>query len=316
MKTVLLEEKTVTSGGDITFDEFRTFGELTVYPLTPPDKLIEYVADNEAAIINKTVFTADILKKCPSLKYIGLCATGYNNVDVDAARELGITVCNCPAYSTDAVAQQVFAYILHYANRVSDYNEDVHAGGWINSPTFAYFKFPMFELAGKKLGMIGYGSIGRRVAEIALTFGMEVLVSTRTPREDSRVRFVSREDIFRESDIITLHCPLTEDTRELICKETLSLCSKDAIIINTSRGGTVNEHDLAEALKNGSIAGAAVDVISEEPMKADNPLYGAPNCIITPHTAWSPMQTRKRLLRIAADNLRAFIGGHPINKVN
>ena len=315
MKTVLLEEQTVTSGGEVTFDEFRTLGEVTAYPLTPQDKVIEYVADNEAAIINKTVFTREIMEKCPFLKYIGLCATGWNNVDIKAARELGITVTNCPAYSTDAVAQQVFAYILHFVNRVSDYNEDVHSGGWINSPTFSYFRFPMYELAGMKLGIIGYGSIGRRVADIALAFGMEVLVSTRTPKEDSRVRFVSKEELFKSCDIITLHCPLTDETKGLICEKTLSLCSPDTVIINTSRGGAVNEHDLAEALKNGWIAGAAVDVVSAEPMKKDNPLLTAPNCIITPHTAWSPVQTRKRLLQLAAENLRAFIEGHPINQV-
>ena len=316
LKIVLLEEQTVTSGSDVSFAEFRSLGDVTAYPLTPQDKVIEYVADNEAAIINKTVFTRGIMEKCPKLKYIGLCATGYNNVDTAAARDLGITVCNCPSYSTDAVAQQVFAYILHFANRISDYNEDVHAGGWVKSPTFAYFKFPMNELAGMKLGIIGYGNIGKRTADIALAFGMDVYVSSRSPKNDDRVRFVSLENIFSECDFITLHCPLTESTKELVSAKYLSLCKKSAVIINTSRGGTVNEADLADALKNGTIAGAAVDVISEEPMKETNPLLYAPNCVITPHTAWSPIQTRKRLIKLAADNLRAFIDGKPINQVN
>ncbi|MDY2847395.1 MAG: D-2-hydroxyacid dehydrogenase [Oscillospiraceae bacterium] len=316
MKIAVLEEQTVTSGGEVSFDEIRSLGETVCYPLTPQDKVVQNVCDCGAAIINKTVFTREVMEQCPNLKYIGLCATGYNNVDIKAAAELGITVCNCPAYSTDAVAQQVFSYILHFMNRVSEYDSDVHNGGWINSPTFSYFTFPTYELKGMTLGIIGFGSIGSRVAEIARVFGMDILAYSRTPKNADSVEFVPLEDIFRRSDIITLHCPLTADTEGLINIDNLKLCKPSAIVINTSRGPVVNEKDLAYALRNNIIAGAAVDVISSEPMKKDNPLINAPNCVITPHVAWAPVQTRQRLMKIAADNLRAFINGTPQNKVN
>ncbi|MBQ4224858.1 MAG: D-2-hydroxyacid dehydrogenase [Oscillospiraceae bacterium] len=316
MKIAILEEKTVTNDSEVSFDGIRALGECVCYPLTPQEKLLEHLGDAEAAIINKTVFTRETIGKCPHLKYIGLCATGYNNVDTAAAAEAGITVTNCPAYSTDAVAQQVFAYILHFMNRTAQYDRDVHDGGWVRSDTFSYFPFPTYELAGMKLGIIGYGSIGKRVADIALAFGMEVFVSTRTPQKDDRVQFIGTDDIFSVCDIITLHCPLTPETKELVNMARLSRCRKNAIIINTSRGGAVNEYALASALHDHIIAGAAVDVISEEPMKADNPLLTAPNCVITPHISWAPLQTRKRLLKIAEDNLRAYINGSPVNKVN
>lgn len=316
MKIAILESQTVTSGGDISFDEICSLGETVCFPLTPQEKAVENVGSCEAAIINKTVFTREIMEQCPNLKYIGLCATGYNNVDVKAAAELGITVCNCPSYSTDAVAQQVFSYILCFMNKVSEYNEDVHRGGWINSPTFSYFTFPTYELKGMTLGIIGFGSIGSRVAEIARVFGMNIIAYSRTPKNIPEVEFVPMEEIFRRSDIITLHCPLTAETEGLINMDNLKLCKPSAIVINTSRGPVVNEKDLAYALENHIIAGAAADVISSEPMKKDNPLLNAPNCIITPHTAWAPVQTRQRLMKIAADNLRAFINGKPQNKVN
>lgn len=317
MKIVVLEEKTVVNGSDdVSFDEVCSLGETTLYPLTPDDKIIEYVGDAEAVLCNKTVFTREIMAACPNLKYIGLCATGYNNIDTAAASELGITVTNCPAYSTDAVAQQVFSYILCFMSKTDIYNKDVHDGGWIRSDTFSYFTFPTYELAGQTIGIIGYGSIGRKVAKIANAFGMNVIVSTRTPRTDDTVEFVSTEAIFRRSDIISLHCPLTPQTAGLVNMDMLKLCKPSAIIINTSRGPAVNENDLAQALKDGIIAGAGLDVVSKEPMLPDNPLMGAPNCIITPHVAWAPVQTRKRLLKIAAENLRAYIGGKPVNKVN
>lgn len=316
MKIAILEEQTVTSGGEVSFDEIRSLGETVCFPLTPQDKVIENVGDCDAAIINKTVFTREVMEQCPNLKYIGLCATGYNNVDVKTAAELGITVCNCPAYSTDAVAQQVFSYILHFINKVAEYDIDVHSGGWINSPTFSYFTFPTYELKGMTLGIIGFGSIGSRVAEIARVFGMNIIAYSRTPKNIQGVEFVPLEDIFRRSDIITLHCPLTAETEGLINIDNLKLCKPSAIVINTSRGPVVNEKDLALALENNIISGAAVDVISSEPMKKDNPLMNAPNCVITPHVAWAPVQTRQRLMKIAADNLRAFINGKPQNKVN
>ena len=315
MKIVLLEEKTV-SRGDISLDCFYKLGDVTGYPLTPQDKVIERVGSAEAVIINKTVFTREIMEKCPNLRYIGLCATGFNNVDIKAANDLGITVCNVPSYSARAVAQQVFSYVLYFASRTADYNRDVHEGGWIRSDTFSYFTIPTYELCGLTMGIIGYGNIGKSVAEIARAFGMKVIVSTRTPKEDKDVEFVSTDEVFRNSDFISIHCPLTDKTKGLVNMEKLSLCRKNAVIINTARGPVVNEHDLAEALNSGIIAGAGVDVISEEPMKQGNPLLTAKNCVITPHVAWAPVQTRKRLLDIAADNLKKFMDGTPQNTVN
>lgn len=315
MKIILLEEKTV-SQGDVSLDGFKTLGQVTGYPLTPQDKVAERVGNAEAVIINKTVFTREIMEKCPNLRYIGLCATGFNNVDIKAAAELGITVCNVPAYSTSAVAQQVFSYVLHFASRTADYNADVQSGGWVRSDTFSYFTIPTFELSRMTMGIIGFGSIGSAVARIARAFGMNVIASTRTPKTAEGVSFVSTEEVFKCADFISLHCPLTEETKGLVNLERLRLCKPTAYIINTSRGPVVNENDLAEALSSGVIAGAGLDVVETEPMKADNPLLGAKNCIITPHVAWAPVQTRERLIAAAVDNLRSFIDGDPKNKVN
>ncbi len=315
MKIVILEAATV-SKNDVSFEEIYRLGEVREYPLTPVDKIVEYVGDAEAVLCNKTPFTAEVLEACPNLKYIGLCATGYNNIDVAAATRLGITVCNAPAYSNAAVAQQVFSFILRYTNRTSAYNRFVHNGGWIRSETFSAFEYPITELAGKTLGIIGYGRIGRQVAKIAHAFDMNVIVNTRTAKQDSSVKFVGLKELLAKSDIITLHCPLTDETNGLIDLDALKLCKPSAIIINTSRGAVINEADLAYALENDIIAGAGLDVLCEEPMSADNPLLNAKNCIITPHIAWAPIDTRKRLITIVADNLSAFINGKPINTVN
>lgn len=315
MKIVILEAATV-SKNDVSFEEIYRLGEVREYPLTPVDKIVEYVGDAEAVLCNKTPFTAEVLEACPNLKYIGLCATGYNNIDVAAATRLGITVCNAPAYSNAAVAQQVFSFILRYTNRTSAYNRFVHNGGWIRSETFSAFEYPITELAGKTLGIIGYGRIGRQVAKIARAFDMNVIVNTRTAKQDSSVKFVGLKELLAKSDIITLHCPLTDETNGLIGLDALKLCKPTAILINTSRGAVINEADLAYALNNDIIAGAGLDVLCEEPMSADNPLLNAKNCIITPHIAWAPIDTRKRLITIVADNLSAFINGKPINTVN
>ena len=315
MKIVILEAATV-SKNDVSFEEIYRLGDVREYPLTPVDKIVEYVGDAEAVLCNKMPFTAEVLEACPNLKYIGLCATGYNNIDVAAATRLGITVCNAPAYSNAAVAQQVFSFILRYTNRTSAYNRFVHNGGWIRSETFSAFEYPITELAGKTLGIIGYGRIGRQVAKIAHAFDMNVIVNTRTAKQDSSVKFVGLKELLAKSDIITLHCPLTDETNGLIDLDALKLCKPSAIIINTSRGAVINEADLAYALENDIIAGAGLDVLCEEPMSADNPLLNAKNCIITPHIAWAPIDTRKRLITIVADNLSAFINGKPINTVN
>ena len=315
MKIVILEAATV-SKNDVSFEEIYRLGEVREYPLTPVDKIVEYVGDAEAVLCNKTPFTAEVLEACPNLKYIGLCATGYNNIDVAAATRLGITVCNAPAYSNAAVAQQVFSFILRYTNRTSAYNRFVHNGGWIRSETFSAFEYPITELAGKTLGIIGYGRIGRQVAKIAHAFDMNVIVNTRTAKQDSSVKFVGLKELLAKSDIITLHCPLTDETNGLIDLDALKLCKPSAIIINTSRGAVINEADLAYALDNDIIAGAGLDVLCEEPMSADNPLLNAKNCIITPHIAWASVEARTSLITIVADNLSAFINGKPINTVN
>ncbi len=315
MKIAILEAKTV-SRGDVSFDEIYKLGEVREFPLTPVDKIVENVGDAEIVLCNKTPFTADVLRACPNLKYIGLCATGYNNVDIKTCNELGITVCNVPAYSTAAVAQLVFSFILHFASRTSAYNKFVRNGGWIKSETFSDFLYPIQELAGKTIGIIGYGSIGRKVAHIAQAFNMNVIVNTRTAKQDGSVKFVGLKELFSDADVITAHCPLTEETLGLINKETLSYCKPSCVIINTSRGPVVNEQDLADALNSGKIAGAALDVLCQEPMAEDCPLIGANNCIITPHIAWAPLETRERLVKVVAENVKAFIEGYPINTVN
>ncbi len=314
MKIALLEEKTVSSG-DISTSEFDALGEVVRYPLTPQELVTERAADCEAVIINKTLFTREVIEQCPRLRYIGLCATGYNNVDTEAAREHGITVANVPAYSTDAVAEQVFSYILYFAKRIHEQASFTADGGWIRSDTFSYLGISSFELAGRTLGIVGYGSIGSKVARIARGFDMKVLCCTRTPKKAEGVVFTDMDTVFSQSDFITLHCPLTPQTDHLANERMFSLCKKSAVFINTSRGGAVDEYALADALKSGRIAGAALDVISSEPMKADNPLYGIDNCIITPHTGWAPRETRERLIKTAADNLRQFIAGTPVNTV-
>lgn len=315
MKIVMLEAATV-SRNDVSFEDIYALGQVTEYPLTPTEKLVEYIGDADAVLCNKSLLTAEVLEKCPNLKYIGECATGFNNIDIEAAKRLGITVCNVPAYSDSAVAQLVFSFILHFASRAADYGSFVSERGWINSPSFAAIEFPTVELAGKTLGIIGFGRIGKTVANIAAAFGMNVIVHTRTVRNEPGVEFVSFEELMKRSDFITLHCPLTPETTELINKDSLKLCKPSAILINTSRGPVVNEQDLADALKNRTIAGAGLDVLKAEPMSADCPLFRAENCLITPHIAWAPLETRKRLMKTVAENLAAFKNGTPINKVN
>lgn len=315
VKIAILEAGTV-SKGDVSFEEIYGLGDVKEYFLTPVDDIVKNVGDADAVLCNKTPFTAEILRACPNLKYIGLCATGYNNIDLKACEELGITVCNVPAYSTAAVAQQVFSFILYFANKSSKYNKFVKKGGWIKSETFSDFIYPTQELMGKTIGIIGYGSIGRKVAQIAQAFDMKVIVNTRTARQDSSVKFVGVKELFSEADVITAHCPLTEFTNGLICRDTLAYCKPSCVIINTSRGAVVNEQDLADALNEERISGAALDVLCEEPMAADNPLLTAKNCIITPHIAWAALETRQRLAKAVTENLRAYIEGNPINTVS
>ena len=314
MKLIILDGH-ADNPGDLSWDAFSDFADITVYDRTNQNQFVERVSGAEACLINKVSVTEELLSKLPELKYIGVCATGYNVVDLEACKKRGIIVTNIPSYSTNAVAQHVFSLITYFTNHVALHNDSVHKGEWITSADFVYWKEPLMELAGKTLGIFGYGNIGSKVAEIGKAFGMKVICCTRTPKP-GMPEPVSREELFRRSDFLTLHAPLTDQTKNLINRETLALMKKSAYIINTARGGFVVEQDLADCLKAGGIAGFAADVIASEPMAKECPLLGCPNCILTPHIAWAPKETRQRLLDIALDNFKAWIDGKPINVVN
>ncbi len=301
--------------GDLSWDSFSKLADITVYDRTEQSEVVDRIKDAEAVFINKVVITEEILSQLPNLKYIGVCATGYNVVDTEACKKRGIIVTNIPAYSTNAVAQHVFSFITNFSNHVALHNDSVHKGEWITSPDFVYWKEPLIELSGKTLGIFGYGSIGSKVAEIGKAFGMNVICCTRTPKHEMP-EAVSREELFKRSDFLTLHAPLTDQTKNMINKESLALMKKSAYLINTARGGFVIEQDLADCLKSGGIAGYAADVIVHEPMNKDCPLLDCPNCVLTPHIAWAPKETRQRLLDIALENFKAWINGNPINVVN
>mgnify|MGYP004665309663 CR=1 FL=1 len=315
MKTVILDKCTVTNG-DIDFSELLGIGDTECFDLLPESDIARVLRDADAVICNKAQIDRKIIESCPKLKYIGLFATGYNNIDTEAAKEHGICVCNVPGYSTDAVAQHTFSFILALSGSLCDYTASSSNGDWVRSKTFTYFPFPISELAGKALGIFGYGSIGRTVAEIGRAFKMNIIVCTRSKPTDTNVELVSKEELFSRSDFLTLHAPLTKETEKIVNTETLSLMKKSAYLINTARGGCVDEKALADALNGGKIAGAGIDVLTVEPMCGNNPLLTAKNCLVTPHIAWAPKETRKRLIALVAKNLRAFKNGKPINVVN
>lgn len=314
LKLTILDGHAVNPG-DLPWDSFKDYAKITVYERSRPDEIIERIGNSDAIFLNKINITEEILSKCPNLKYIGVLATGYNVIDLDAARKHNIIVTNIPAYSTDAVAQHVFALITYFSNHVALHNETVHNEDWIKCPDFCYWNKPLMELTGKTLGIFGFGNIGKKVTQIAKAFGMNVICCTRTPKSDMP-ECVTWDELLQRSDIISLHAPLTEKTKNIINKESLSKMKKNAILINTARGGFVVEEDLVEALNNDIIAGYAADVVLEEPMKVDCSLLKAKNCIITPHIAWAPLETRTRLQGIALENLKAWINGNPQNVVN
>lgn len=316
MKIVILDGYALNPG-DIGWSAFEALGELTVYDRTPKDKIIERAKGFEIVITNKTPLGTEQLEQLPDIKYIGLLSTGYNIIDLDAASERGIVVTNVPAYSTKSVAQLVFAYILHFCNGVSHHNDMVRDGAWVNCKDFCFWDQNLIELQAKTLGLYGFGSIGKYVAKIAQAFDMNVIVHTRTiPDDKLGCTFVTSEEIFRKSDFLSFHCPLTPQTTNLVNKENLKLMKNTSYIINTARGPVVNEADLAWALNNDIIAGAAMDVLSSEPPKADNPLLNTKNCVITPHYAWASVEARTRLMNIAASNLKSFLNGNKVNMVN
>ncbi len=314
MKTVILDRCTVTKG-DIDMSALNDFGEIEYYDMLPKEKIIAVLQGADAVVCNKSVIDRDIIDGT-ALKFIGLFATGYNNIDIEYARQKGIVVCNVPGYSTDSVTQVTISFILELACSTSKYVSSVAMGDWKKASQFSYFDFPITELAGKTLGIYGLGTIGLSVARVASALCMNIIAYTRTPKSIDGVTNVSEKELFENSDFLTFHCPLNEQTARVLNKETLALMKPSAFIINTARGGVIDEYALAEALKNRQIAGAALDVLTYEPMAADCPLWGLDNCIITPHIAWASIESRTRLIGKVAENLRAFTDGSPINVVN
>ncbi len=314
MKIVITDASTVT-GGDLSFDILNKFGQVEIYDLTTPEELPARIKDADIVLCNKTPMTAEAMSDAKNLKYIGLFATGYNNIDLEYTHSKGITVCNVPGYSTEAVAQHTFAFILELLCRVGDYNDTVKQGDWVKSRTFSYFPIPLFELNGKTMGVVGMGSIGARVVDIALAFGMKVLVYKRSKINDNRVTQVSLDELLKNSDIVSLHCPLNKDSENMMNKEAFAKMKDGAVFINTARGGLVDEIALRDALVSKKLLGAGLDVLRQEPMDKNCPLLGIENCIITPHIAWAGLETRKRLMEIVASNIAAFASGKPVNTV-
>lgn len=320
MKIVVLDGFTLNPG-DLSWDGIKQFGGLTVHDRTgfSPDIVIKTIGDADIVFTNKTPLPKSVLEKSPSVKYIGVLATGYNVVDSLAAKELGIIVTNIPTYGTSAVAQFTFALLLELCHHAGSHSEAVKNGDWTKSVDFCFWNFPLIELAGKNMGLIGFGRIGQATAKIAQALGMNVLAfdSYQNPALVSDTcQYVSLDELLANSDIISLHCPLSDSTKDIINKNTLSKMKDGVMIINTSRGPLVVEQDLCDALNSGKVAGAAVDVVSAEPIAASNPLLKAKNCIITPHIAWAPKESRTRLMKIAVENLAAYAAGKPVNIVN
>ena len=315
MKLLLTDCGTLSSNGDLPLEVFKKYGEVTYNHITSSEELLSGKFNPDIILCNKTHITREVMECMPNLKYIGLFATGYNNIDIEAAKEFGITVCNAGSYSTSAVAQQTFAYILAHYNSVVKLDSSVKRGDWINSPTFSMLCHPTDELMNKTIGIIGFGSIGKRVAEIAKAFEMKVLVYTRTPKEADGINFVTLEELYKNSDIVTVHCPLNDQSRKMFNRRAFSEMKNGAFFINTARGGVVDEDALFEALESGKLSGAAVDVLEYEPMRNDCVLLKAKNIIITPHTAWAPVATRRRLLNIVCDNIDGFLSGKPKNVI-
>ncbi len=313
-KIVFTDTQTI-NGNEENLKQFREFGDIRLYSNLTSDEVIKYESDADIIVSNKTQITADVINNMTNLKLITVLATGYNNIDTVAASARGIPVCNAGEYSTMSVAQHVFSFILNRTNKVSEFDSRVKAGEWEKSDVFCLLDDRMTELCGKTMGIFGYGSIGHRVAEIAKAFGMNVIVTTRTQR-DENVEYVSFDELLARSDYISVHCPLTDATKEIFNAEAFDKCKKTCMFINTSRGGTVNERALADALNNGIIAAAAVDVLAYEPMREDCPLKTAKNITFTPHVAWAAAETRERLVNIVYRNIEGFVNGNIINKVN
>lgn len=316
MKIVVLDGY-AANPGDLSWDELKALGECTIYERTSPEEVLERAAGAEILLTNKVVLNAEIIAALPELKYIGVLATGYNIVDVTAAKEHGIIVTNIPAYSTDSVAQMVFAHILNIAQQVQHYTDEIRTGRWSNSPDFCFWDTPLIELRGKKIGIIGLGHTGYNTARIAIGFGMGVYAYTsKSPFQlPPEIKKMELDELFSTCDIVSLHCPLTGTTHGLINSKRLKQMKPTAILINTGRGPLINEQDLADALNNGTIFAAGLDVLTQEPPRSDNPLLTAKNCYITPHIAWASSAARERLMQIMLENVKAYLGGKPVNNV-
>ncbi len=320
MNIVVLDGYTLNPG-DLSWEELEALGTVTLFNRTEKDteSIIQAVGDAEIVLTNKVPFDKATLDALPNLKYIGVLATGFNIIDTDYAKEKGIIVTNIPSYATQATAQFTMALLLELCHRVGEHSRSVHNGDWVKSIDFCYWNHPLMELSGKTLGIIGFGRIGQTVAKMAQAFGMKVLFYSRTPKpqlENETCKMVAFDELLTHSDVISLHCPLTSETQGIINKESIAKMKNGVFLLNTGRGPLINEMDVAEAMENGKIAGAAMDVLSTEPMVENHPFMGAKNCIITPHIAWAATETRQRLMDIALENIKAFLKNQPINIVN
>lgn len=317
MKIVILDGHAVNPG-DLSWDCFKGFGDVTVYEFTEAHQIAHRIGDAEIVMTNKTPLTEDTFSRCPNIELVCVLATGYNVVDCDAARKRNIPVCNVPDYGTAAVAQFTFSLLLEICNAVGHHNDAVHRGDWENSPYFCFWNTPQMELAGKTLGIIGFGRIGRAVGKIAKAMGMEVIAYNRSrhPEGEAIANYVELDTLLARADIISLHCPLTAENTGLINCDTIAKMKDGAILLNTARGGLLNEQDVANALRAGKLRYAAVDVVSREPIDPNNPLLTAPNCIITPHMAWAPIEARQRILDCTIRSMEGYLSGKPVNTVN
>lgn len=320
MKIIILDGYT-ENPGDLSWSGFEELGELTVWDrtsITDESEIIERIGDAEIVLTNKTPISKNVIDSCPNIQFIGVLATGYNVIDYLYAKEKGIPVANVPAYGTASVSQFAIALLLEICHHIGHHNDSVHAGDWGRSLDWCYWDYPLIELDGKTMGIIGFGNIGQGTGRIAASMGMKVLAYDRSPKDSGNyiVEYVELDRLLKESDVIALHCPLFPDTKEIINKATISKMKDGVIIINNSRGPLINEYDLADALNNGKVYAAGLDVVSIEPIRDDNPLLSARNCIITPHISWAPKESRQRIMDCALKNLKAFISGDPINIIN
>lgn len=318
MKIVVLDGYTLNPG-DISWEGMEAFGEVTVYDRTKAEDVVERIGDAEVVYTNKTPITKETMDACPNMKFIGVLATGYNIVDIAAAKEKGIPVSNIPTYGTAAVSQFAIALLLELCHHIGEHSDAVKAGEWTSNPDWCFWKYPLVELAGKNMGIIGFGRIGQDTGKIAQALGMKVLAYDAFKRpelESDTCKYVDLDTLLAQSDVISLHCPLFPDTEGIINKDTIAKMKDGVMIINDSRGPLIVEQDLRDALDSGKVAGAALDVVSTEPIQMDNPLLGAKNVILTPHIAWAPKESRQRLMDIAVDNLKCYVDGKPQNVVN